>query len=82
MDADLQASKPRAGRRPPGDSNRKKRTPPRRKEPPVKRTMVSGHGDDLEFELDVLQLASISDLIIKKLIKEILGNSSSEDKRQ
>ena len=78
----LPPESPRAERRPPCDSTGKKRTPPRRKEPPVKRTKVSGHSDNLEFKLDVLQQASISDLIKKKLIKEILGNSSSEDKRQ
>ena len=68
-------------KRPSGDATGKKRTLPRRKESSPKRSKVSSHGEELEFDLDSLQQASISDLIKKKLIKEILGTSSNDDKK-
>ena len=72
---------PGAEKRPTPESQGRKRTLVRRKEPSPKRNRVTTGGDDLEFDMDSLENASIGDLLKKKLIKDILGTSSSDDKK-
>ena len=68
----------RVKKRTPGDSNLKKRSPPARSNPLSKRSKASDRDDGMEYDLEDLQQASMTELIKLKIIKEIMGGSGEE----